>query len=82
MAMADDAANGGLAVTPNDGADLPQGVTSGLYVGGAGNVVVSFSTTTRLQVTITAPAVGFVLPVKVVRVYATGTTATGLIAMY
>ena len=82
MGMADDSARGGVAITPNDGADLPQGLTSSLYVGGAGNIVVSFAVNPRVQVTLTAPAVGFILAVSVIRVYATGTTATGLVALY
>ena len=51
-----------------------------LYVGGAGNVEVK--TAGGDKVTFSNVAEGFVLPVNVIQVFATGTTATGIIALW
>lgn len=66
------------AVTPNDGADLPK-VFARIVVQVAGNIVVNCSG--GGQVTLAALA-GVPLPVFVDRVLATGTTATGIVALY
>lgn len=68
-------------ITPNNDADLPWPVI-GLYVGGtAGNVVCTFRDSTGLvEVTIPVAALS-ILPGAVVRVKATGTTATPLFGM-
>jgi hypothetical protein len=50
-----------------------------LYIGGTGNVRVL--TTGNDDVTFTAVAAGF-FPVQVVRVFATGTTATNIIGLW
>lgn len=73
-------ASGAVAVTPSDGADLARGTTKGLYIGGAGNVVVNLSNGDT--VTLTAIQVGVIHPISVKRVWATGTTATGIVAVY
>lgn len=65
------------AVTPNDGADLPN-FTRALYVGGAGDIRVT--TVGGDTVTLTA-ASGF-LPLCVARVHATGTSATAILALW
>lgn len=66
-------------VTPSDTVDLPN-ATTGLYVGGAGNVKVDmFNGET---VTFNALAVGHVHRLAVRRVYSTGTTATNIVAVY
>lgn len=59
-----------IAVVTNDSADLTR-VSNGLYIGGAG-----------VAVTFTGVPVGTFLPIKVKRVYATGTTATLILAAY
>lgn len=67
------------AILPSDGTGLPQ-PTRALYVGGTGAArvrmlggqVVSFAG---------LPA-GSLLPLRVVQVYATGTTATGLVGLW
>lgn len=64
-------------VTPNDGTDLTY-VTRGLIIATAGTLKISLIDGTA--VTITAP-VG-ILPIRVARVWATGTTATGITAMW
>lgn len=69
---------GGAAVTPNDGADLAR-IAKSLYVGGTGAIKVTTQDGTDL--TFAAVAVGF-FPVRVKRVWSTGTTATSIIAVY
>ncbi len=67
------------AVTPNDGADLPDGRCRGLVASGAGNISCVTMGGTTLTV---AVAAGQVLPLRVVRVRSTSTTATGIVALY
>jgi hypothetical protein len=67
------------AVTPSDGTDLTF-VSKKLFVGGAGNLVVI--TAAGNTVTFTGVAAGTILPIRVSRVKATGTTATNIVAMY
>ena len=67
-----------VAVTPSDTVDL---TNSGfLYVGAAGDVKVD--TSDGDTVTFTALAAGIVHPIRVKRVYSTGTTATNITAVY
>lgn len=81
--MRSDPFGGAVAVAPNDAADLAQ-VTRGLYVGGAGNVKVDLLDTqgNRTTATFTALPVGIIHPLRVIRVYLTGTTATNVLALY
>ena len=65
-------------VTPADGSDIP--VTKGLYVGGAGNVNVDFSS--GPTVLFSGVPAGTVLPIRVKRVRSTSTTATLIVALY
>ena len=68
-----------VAVTPNDGSDLTD-TTRALYVGAAGDVKVDmYGSGTVTFVGVTA---GSVLPVRVDRVYSTGTTATSIVALW
>lgn len=69
------------AVTPNDGADLPKIATRALWIGagdGTLSVVMSGGTT----VAFAGVAAGTLLPIRVDRVRATGTGATGIVALY
>ncbi|MFM9871991.1 MAG: hypothetical protein ACKVQS_00840 [Fimbriimonadaceae bacterium] len=66
-----------FAVTPSDTADLAQ-VTRGVYVGGAGALKVTLAGGST--VTFTGLTAG-IWPFEVVRIFATGTTATGLIGL-
>ena len=66
------------AVTPSDSVDLPQ--FSVIYVGGAGNVKVT--TAQGSVVTFSGVNAGTVIPVRVRRVWSTGTTATLMTAVY
>lgn len=69
---------GGVAVTPSDTELLAP--TRGLWVGGAGNLTVDFADGTT-DVLLTAPIVGTIYPVSVIRVKA-ATTATVIVALY
>ena len=75
----DGPANHIAAVTPNDSTDLAY-VTTGLFVGGAGNIKVT--TSGGDTGTFTGVAAGSILPVRVTRVWATGTTATNIVALW
>jgi hypothetical protein len=76
LASAIDAA----AVVPNDVADLPY-VARSLYVGTAGDVTVMLRSASA-QVTYKNVPAGTRLMVSVTRVYATGTTASNILAEY
>jgi hypothetical protein len=65
------------AVTASDSANIP--VTRGIYVGGAGNLRVMMADGT--DILFSNLAAGVAHPLAVVRVYATNTTATGIIAL-
>ncbi len=66
------------AVTPSDSVNLTQ--PSIIYVGNGGNVKVT--TAQGTAVTFTAVNGGTVLPVQVLRVWSTGTTATSMTAIF
>lgn len=68
------------AVTPSDTVDIVGGPARGLYVGGAGNVVVV--TRAGNAVTFVAVPAGAVLPVDTRRVNATNTSATNIVALF
>ena len=68
----------GFNITPNDAVDLSE-VTRALYVGTSGAVAVSFASGAEL-VLANVPA-GSVLPLRLVRVRATGTTAGNLVGL-
>jgi hypothetical protein len=75
----DSPASSGFAVTPDDDSDLTIS-TRGLYVGGSGVLKVDLvggSTLTFADVT-----AGDFLPLRVKKIYSTGTTATDLIGLY
>ena len=77
------------AVTPSDGADLPSAAiggvatsrpTTSIYVTGAGNVAVNlFGGGTA---TLTGLSAGQRTTISALRILATGTTATGILALY
>lgn len=68
----------GVAVTKSDATLLP--ATRGLYIGVTGDVAVVFADGGS-AVTLKAAPVG-VLPVQVVQVMSTNTTATDIVALY
>lgn len=69
------------AVTPSDSADLPGGMTRGLYIGGSGNAVLILANDSA-AVTFTGLVAGSVLMVRAKRVKSTSTTATSIVALY
>lgn len=70
-----------VAVTPHDSTDIRSGQpTRALYIGGAGNVVaVDLAGNT---VTFTGALAGSILPIQVIRVNSTSTTATNIVALF
>jgi hypothetical protein len=71
----------GIAVTPSDSVDLPNGVSYGFYATGSGNVTVNIDGAATRTAVVTVPANALVL-VPCARILATGTTATGIYAVY
>jgi hypothetical protein len=68
----------GVAVTPNDNADLAAPCLA-LYIGSAGALVVTMADGT--DVTFGAVTAGSLLPIRVRRVKATGTVASNIVAL-
>lgn len=66
-------------VTPDDAADLPLGATRGVYVGAAGVVAVMDAYGAVVDLASTA---GQYHPISIIRIMATGTTASEIIALY
>ena len=69
---------GATAVTPSDTVNLA--TPSVIYVGSGGNVKVT--TAQGDDVTFTGMLSGSIIPVQVIRVWATGTSATSLVRVY
>lgn len=67
-----------FAVTPHDSTNFTNRARA-LYVGGAGNVACVFAD--GAVVTFTAVPTGCVLPVEVIRVNSTNTTATNIVGL-
>lgn len=72
-------AAGGFAVTPSDSAPLAN-AARGIYVGGTGDLKVDLAGGATL--TFAALAAGVLHPLQVRKVYATGTTATNIVAVF
>ncbi len=72
-------ARSGVAVTPSNDTDLTN-LTRALYVGTGGNLSVIMATGETLAIP-SVPAGAF-LPIRVSRVRATGTTASGIVAFW
>lgn len=66
-------------ISPANGADLAF-QTRAIYVGGAGDLTVQNSS--GVSITFLAVPAGAILPIVTSRVMLTGTTATGLVALY
>lgn len=71
-------AHGAVAVTPSDATTIP--VTRGLYVGTAGNIAVRMADG-QDTIQFTNVPVG-IIAIQVDKIYATGTGASGIIALY
>jgi len=72
-------ASSGFAITPHDTNELVR-VTRGIYVGVAGDVKVEFYSGDI--VTFKDLAAGVIHPLRVKRVYETGTDATDIVGVY
>jgi len=70
----------GAAITPDDANDLTY-ETRGIYIGAAGDLKVTLAQD-RSTVTFTALSVGVIHPIAASRIWATGTTATGILGLY
>jgi len=71
--------NKAAAITTSNTVNIPQGPTDALLIGSSGNVAAVFENDDVVVLAVSAPVV---LPVRVKRVNATSTTATGLAALY
>lgn len=71
-------ASSGFSITPNDATDLAETVRA-LYVGGGGNLSVTMLSGEVL--TLANVFAGSILPLRAVRVRATGTTATDIVGL-
>lgn len=69
-----------VAVTGHASNALPDGIADGLYANVAGDIAIRFDDAAA-DTTVTVPAGGYVLG-RVAYVRATGTTATGIFALY
>lgn len=65
-----------VAVTPNDSVDLSEGVCRSIYVGSSGALAVQYEN--GQTDTLVNFAAGIWHPMRVIRVLATGTTATDI----
>jgi len=72
-------ASGFVAVTPADGTDLPGGICKSLLVTTAG---LAKLTDAKGNVSTSVPLQAGYNPIKVARVWSTGTAATGIFALY
>ena len=68
-----------FAITPHDSTDFTN-YTRGIYVGGAGNIVIV--TPSGDAITLVGAAAGSIIPVQAKRVNSTSTTATSLVGLY
>lgn len=71
-------ADNAVAVTPSDSTDLDN-VSRGIWVGGAGDI--SLITKGGTTLTFVGAVAGTTIPIRASRIRATGTTATGLVAI-
>jgi hypothetical protein len=77
--VSDGSIENAVAITPNDAADLANS-TIAIYVGTEGDLKVILTGGTT--VTIPALAAGVWHPIRAVRIFATGTTATDILGAY
>ena len=66
------------AVTPHDTGTIP--LTRSLYIGGTGALKVTMADGT--DVVFAAVPAGTTIPIRVIRVFNTGTAATSIVALY
>lgn len=69
-----------VAVTPNDSADLASKPTKGVYVGVSGDIKITLQGGSTAS--FVGLAAGVIHPIAAMRIWATGTTATSILAVY
>lgn len=74
-----DPAADAVSISPSDSVDLDY-VTRGIWVGGAGDLAVEMLS--GATVTFAGVPAGTLLPIRVAKVLATGTTATDLVGVW
>lgn len=72
-------ADGAVAITPDDNLNLEH-TTRGIYVGSTGDLRVL--TIDEYDVTFVALVAGIIHPIRVLRVFATGTTADDIVGVW
>ncbi|CAB5162324.1 hypothetical protein UFOVP152_20 [uncultured Caudovirales phage] len=70
----------GVTVTPADATNLPNGICRGVYVTGTGNIAAT--TPSGATVVLTGVPANTVVPIDLSIIASTGTTATGILALY
>lgn len=73
--LVDASGRSGFVITPDNEDEFEE--TKGLYIGATGDVTVDFAESGE-NITLLGLAPGVFHPIAVTRVYATGTTATGI----
>lgn len=82
VSQVDSKAKNAETVSPVDEEDLDS-ITQGLYIGVSGDVTVTLENMTDdTNITLKDLAAGVIHPLKIKRVWETGTTATDIIALY
>lgn len=71
--------DGAVSPTQSDGTNDPAGPFAGFYTGSGGNIKVT--TIKNQDVTFASAAAGVVMTVAILRVWSTGTVATGVLGM-
>lgn len=69
----------GASITPDDASDLPV-LPRAIYIGSGGDIAVTLADGD--SVTLTGVPTGALLPLRTQRVRQTGTSATGLVALW
>jgi|DEB0MinimDraft_10_1074344.scaffolds.fasta_scaffold58961_1 hypothetical protein len=67
-----------FSITPNDGSDLTTS-SRAIYIGGSGDLKVT--TVANTTVTFSGTVAGSILPIRVKKVFSTGTTATNILGL-
>ena len=70
----------GVPVTPADATNLPSGICRGVVVTGTGNI--TGTTPSGATVVLTSIPINTIVPIDLSIIAATGTTATGIFALY
>ena len=70
-----------IPISPSDSDDLPEGKTKGIYIGTSGSISVIMASGNARVLPATLVS-GVIHPISVLRVLETGTSASGLMAVY